>query len=353
MWAACACIACGERDTSPSPRRASTEEEHALENADSGALAAETAATELPLAIEIECAADAGSLGGTLSERDAAVDAGADIGADAGADIGADAGVKAPPSCPEAMAQVGRFCVDRYEAHLATLTAEGEAQVFSHTQRPRPGARYEARSAPGVFPQAYINRNEAKAACKNAGKRLCSMVEWRRACQGSRWMTYPYGSRRQEGSCNTGKPHLLQQRFGSDPRLWKYDEHFNSPQLNEEPGFLAKAGAYETCTGDTGLYDMVGNLHEWVSDTVDDALIERLAEEDVSRHKQPWREGNGVFMGGFFSTTGELGPGCKYVTVAHEPAYHDYSTGFRCCAPARESGPRRVRSSTSKPKPNE
>jgi len=41
--------------------------------------------------------------------------------------------------------------------------------------------------------------------------------------------------------------------------------------------------------------------------------------------------GKGVFMGGFFSTTNEHGSGCEFVTMAHEPKYHDYSTGFRCC----------------------
>jgi len=41
--------------------------------------------------------------------------------------------------------------------------------------------------------------------------------------------------------------------------------------------------------------------------------------------------GNGIFMGGFYSTTGELGPGCLFTTVAHDAGYHDYSTGFRCC----------------------
>jgi formylglycine-generating enzyme len=39
-------------------------------------------------------------------------------------------------------------------------------------------------------------------------------------------------------------------------------------------------------------------------------------------------------MGGFYSTHGELGPGCTFTTIAHEPRYHDYSTGFRCCADA-------------------
>jgi len=29
------------------------------------------------------------------------------------------------------------------------------------------------------------------------------------------------------------------------------------------------------------------------------------------------------------------GDGCNYRTVAHAHDYHDYSTGFRCCAPAQ------------------
>jgi len=44
--------------------------------------------------------------------------------------------------------------------------------------------------------------------------------------------------------------------------------------------------------------------------------------------------GNGVFMGGFYSTSNQQGQGCGYITIAHGPRYHDYSTGFRCCADA-------------------
>ena len=29
--------------------------------------------------------------------------------------------------------------------------------------------------------------------------------------------------------------------------------------------------------------------------------------------------------------THKHGDGCDYVTTAHAPKYHDYSTGFRCC----------------------
>ena len=42
--------------------------------------------------------------------------------------------------------------------------------------------------------------------------------------------------------------------------------------------------------------------------------------------------GHGVFRGGFFVDDVINGRGCGYRTDRHEPSYHDYSLGFRCCA---------------------
>ncbi|XXX75742.1 SUMF1/EgtB/PvdO family nonheme iron enzyme [Sorangium sp. So ce134] len=234
-------------------------------------------------------------------------------------------------SCPADMVLVGGFCIDRYEAHLVT-DAGGELAIHPHFRRPEPGVRYVARSEAGVFPQAYISRVEAKAACAAAGKRLCTRREWQRACRGNGVHRYPYGPRGERGRCNTGKAHLLREVFGEHPPGgWSYERHFNSPELNQKPGFLARSGDYTGCASELGVHDMIGNLHEWVSDMVDHELVMRMQTEGAPRRDQPWHEGNGVFMGGFFSTTSELGPGCYFTTIAHEPAYHDYSTGFRCC----------------------
>ncbi|WP_437754720.1 SUMF1/EgtB/PvdO family nonheme iron enzyme [Sorangium sp. So ce1389] len=233
--------------------------------------------------------------------------------------------------CPADMVLVGGFCIDRYEAHLVT-DAGGALAVYPHFKRPEPGIRYLARSEAGVFPQAYISRVEAKAACVAAGKRLCTRQEWQRACRGNGVHRYPYGPRGERGRCNTGKAHLLRELFGEHPPGgWSYERHFNSPDLNQKPGFLARSGDHAGCASELGVQDMVGNLHEWVSDMVDHELVQRMRTEGVERRDQPWHEGNGVFMGGFFSTTSELGPGCYFTTIAHEPTYHDYSTGFRCC----------------------
>jgi hypothetical protein len=242
------------------------------------------------------------------------------------------------PPCPEDMAQIGQqLCVDRYEAHLVADIG-GVLTPHAYFKRPEPSVRYLAKSEPGVFPQAYISRVEAKAACEASEKRLCSRREWMRACKANGSETYPYGARGERGRCNTGKLHLLVEMFGHHPKGgFKYDDHFNSPELNQTPGFLARSGEYPGCVSEREVFDMVGNLHEWVSDMVTSDLLDKLEAEEVERREQPWTEGNGVFMGGFYSTTSELGPGCYYTTVAHEPRYHDYSTGFRCCASARPS----------------
>ena len=234
--------------------------------------------------------------------------------------------------CPQEMVRVGKFCVDRYEAHLVSY-ASGEV-IHPHNQRPDPNTVYVARSAPSVFPQAYVSRNESEAACKQAGKRLCTFSEWRRACRGSRGQHYPYGHVEVRGACSSGKDHLLPRLHGSDSAQWKYEEHFNDPKLGVVPGFLDRTGAHSRCASEEGVFDLVGNLHEWVSGKVTEELMARLERDDVERDEQPWTEGNGIFVGGFFSTARELGPGCLYTTVAHEPGYHDYSTGFRCCMDA-------------------
>lgn len=230
------------------------------------------------------------------------------------------------------MAQVGRACVDRWEAHLVFRGEAGAMETHPYSERPRPGTLYEARSEAGVKPQGYINRPESEAACNGAGKRLCSVEEWYGACSGNKGSLYPYGAKFAKGACNVNRPHLLSRWFGSNARSWKYNEHFNNPKLNQLEGWLAESGAFEACTSDYGAFDMVGNLHEWVADSAGPAVTRALPlKPELSRALQPRRQGRGVFMGGFYSTLSEHGAGCTFVTMAHEPTYHDYSTGFRCC----------------------
>jgi formylglycine-generating enzyme required for sulfatase activity len=240
------------------------------------------------------------------------------------------AAAKALPSCSAEMTAVGEVCIDRYEARLLRKKDDGSLAPHPPYQRPLTGT-FVASSEPGVRPQAYISRIEAESACTNAGKRLCSVTEWYRACRGPSDTTYPYGSKFVAGHCNVGKPHLLSIVHGKNPRAWLYDEHFNDPELDRRPGFLAPTAEYSECAGTYGAYDLVGNLHEWVSDRVDASILAKLPLTEGLARRLKANSGKGIFMGGFFSTTNQHGRGCEFVTMAHEPAYHDYSTGFRCC----------------------
>ncbi len=230
---------------------------------------------------------------------------------DAGAVGDADAGT----GCPPEMARIAGFCMDRYEAHVVEVVDGGERAHSPYV--PVDGLAVRARAARGVVPQGYISQVQAAQACRAAGKRLCSAAEFALGCRGAdATNSYPYGGQvRVPGACNEGKGSSVPLFHGSDPAKWTYAD-FNDPRLNQWDGGLAPTGAYSRCASPAGLYDCVGNLHEWGDDPPD-------------------ARGHGRFRGGFYGDAEVNGHGCRYVTSAHEPTYHDYSTGFRCCSDAR------------------
>ncbi len=220
------------------------------------------------------------------------------------------AGMAFIPSAALAGAASGGFCIDRFEASLRQSSPEGGDRPWSPFLTPE-RVSVRAVSARGVVPQGYISQHQAAAACAAAGKRLCADGEWLRACRGPRAQTYGYGDRRVQGQCNENhRWHPVVQLFRTaGEALWGHVQ-MNDPQINQLPGTVALTGAHGGCTNEWGVYDMVGNLHEWTADPA------------------------GTFRGGYYMDTAINGNGCNYVTMAHDPSYHDYSIGFRCCAAA-------------------
>jgi hypothetical protein len=209
--------------------------------------------------------------------------------------------------CPAGMVYVATFCVDRYEAALVEDTPGG-AQPWSPYHSPGDRA-VRAVSVEGAVPQGYISGAQAGVACVAAGKRLCSDAEWLRACQGPDGTTYPYGDVRQPGVCNDARAqHPAVELFPDDPNPFS---HLQDACINQLPDALDPAGANAACLSAEVAFDLMGNLHEWTSDPA------------------------GTFRGGFYVDTAINGNGCAYRTTAHDTAYWDYSTGFRCCADAR------------------
>ena len=210
--------------------------------------------------------------------------------------------------CPRNMAAIeGRFCIDRYEAGLVDVRANGQEQAHSPFTPLVAQQRVRAVSAPSVYPQGYISAVEARRACNGSGKRLCKVAEWSAACRGPEARAWGYGDRREPGRCNDQGKNPVISLYGRGH--WNRAT-MNQPDLNQLASTLAKTGEHEGCTNGYGVYDMVGNLHEWVADP------------------------SGTFYGGYYQDVASVGhgEGCGYQTTAHEARYHDYSTGFRCCA---------------------
>lgn len=241
-----------------------------------------------------------------------------------------------PGRCPVDMVDVGgRFCVDRYEATLVdtrlgrTLSPYFPArradvrfalQAFEGTSPaaapplPRPpdwelteNFSVKALSRARVTPNGYVSGLVAREACSNAGKRLCAPDEWIAACRGERPRPFPYGPAYEPGACN-----VYREAHPADILWGDASKNHLDPRLNLVETAL---GPLLRLTGETprcrsqwaadAVFDMVGNLDEWVDD-----------------------EG-GAFLGGFFSraTTN----GCEARVSEHPPEYFDYSTGVRCC----------------------
>ncbi len=244
-------------------------------------------------------------------------------------------------ACPAEMARVGSFCIDRWEVHTVDKTTRkvlspyyppeprllrfvysfwsaelfqvGSLRARSLALPPVPAhqkADFSAMavSAPGVLPQGYMTYYAAKRACESAGKRLCTEEEWVRACRGSRGTKHPYGPNYRDGACNIFRNiHPAFELHGNssvghlDPRLHLVFEDGTRP-------LLARTGEMDECVSKTSngtIYDMVGNLDEWIADP------------------------DGTFLGGFYSRSTRAG--CEAKIEGHSAAYTDYSLGTRCC----------------------
>ncbi len=171
----------------------------------------------------------------------------------------------------------GPFWIDAVEN---SLSAEGQALALAAVQ------------------PANASWAEARDACAAAGKRLCSSGEWLSACRGAvatdddsdgefhddyvEGRPYPYGDVYEERRCND---HTVR-----------------------EMGRARPAGAHSRCVTPEGVYDLGGNVSEWVGHTPEDALL----------------------MGGAFFEAEKTS--CLYAFDIFGAGFRNIHTGFRCCA---------------------
>jgi hypothetical protein len=247
-----------------------------------------------------------------------------------------------PLRCAAEMVNVdGRFCVDRWEASLVDKKTKAALSPYYPPQKRRAVEIFEtwdrdrqtigseearamelpplpdwqrqrdpepvAVSKGDVVPSGYVSGQMAALACKNAGKRLCRYDEWVTACEGEAKQQFPYGDTYKQGACNIFRPMHPAIVLHDDPSVGHLDPRLNLVTYKGDP-LLRKTGATRACAskwGDDAIFDMNGNLDEWVEDE------------------------KGRFAGGFYSRSKK--DGCQSVVTAHVSSYFDYSTGVRCC----------------------
>jgi formylglycine-generating enzyme required for sulfatase activity len=186
--------------------------------------------------------------------------------------------------CPEDMAAVASFCVDRYEA---------------------PNAK-------GQYPLVLQTAYDGEAWCAARGRRLCTEDEWVRACEGASGRRFPYGETHLSGACNDDR-HWV-------PVQWKALAQWPAPEAIEEAKRLYQAdpsGSRAQCVSAEGVYDLTGNVAEWVRRS-DPAP--RPGYDHVLK---------GCYWAGCYH---EPQPNCAFANHAHPGSFRTYEAGFRCCA---------------------
>ena len=145
---------------------------------------------------------------------------------------------------PRHAVHVSSFWLDRFEVSVAAY----ERCVAVGRCEPRPTSEATRRFDQGDFPVTRVTWNDAAAYCAARGARLPTEAEFERAARGVLGRRYPWGDLFNMRASNHG-------RFA-----WDVTE--------DADGFveLAPIGSFPDGATPEGIYDLAGNVAEWVLD---------------------------------------------------------------------------------------
>jgi serine/threonine-protein kinase len=192
------------------------------------------------------------------------------------------------------------YAIDKYEVTNRLYKACVDAgvcpplvYVSSHT-RPNYYGNHEF----DEFPVVNVDWNMAKTYCEWRGARLPTEAEWEKAARGTDGRIYPWGN-------DAPNKNLL--------------------NYNQETGNTTKIGSYEAGKSFYGVYDMAGNVMEWVNDWYGEAYYQS------SPPSNPLGPDSGqyrVLRGGSWANL-DYDVRSAY-RDRYDPSSPNYLVGFRC-----------------------
>lgn len=172
--------------------------------------------------------------------------------------------------------------------------------------------RYEWPNKIDEMPQRGMTWWNVKSSCESIGKRLCTVAEWEQSCEGPKRTPYPYGWKRSKYACNIDKKYIF-----PNNDLWYKNRKTEMERLDQSES----SGNRPNCVSEYGVYDLTGNVDEFVYDPhghVDGGV-------GIEPHY------DSALKGGYWATVRNR---CRPETVSHNRDHFWYNTGGRCCKDA-------------------
>ena len=200
---------------------------------------------------------------------------------------------------PQRTVYLDTFWIDQTEVTNASYRQCVEAGDCS-----APDNRHYDDPAYSEHPVAGVQWDQAEAYCRWAGKSLCTEAQWEKAARGTDGRTYPWG----EGI-----------------------DCYRANYFGCMDGTTA-VGSYSSGASPYGVYDMAGNVWEWVADW----YFEYYYANSPQRNPQGPSSGEyRVVRGGsWFDYVKKLRAASRY-TFDRDRRYH--LIGFRCCSMTPQS----------------
>ena len=214
-----------------------------------------------------------------------------------------------PQEFPQHRVYVDAFWIDRYEVsnveYLRFVLGTGTDWPKFWRESPFP-------ENVALHPVINVSWHDAEAYCRWAGKRLPTEAEWEKAARGEDGRVFPWGN---------------------EPAGWMKS---NIAHSGSKRGFkyppLANVNRYDKGVSPYGVYQMAGNVSEWVADWFDPEYYQRKLSDNPTG---PVVGELKVFRGGSWNEDPEVARSAG--RNAGTPDRKSYLTGLRCARSEHDS----------------